>query len=392
MRNMIPCETGIQYRQSKHSLFVYTEYKSHERFQSTSSLVFEKIEGCIFCLYSCRIISGNVRYWMLCIMKATFHWIKACTHTHSLINHITGSMQHIGKRHEASSKQHTHVQSLFIVFALSCDCHVQWLGQKSFSSLLNNHLIIVNSLNRISIDRENMTLTESDENICSFVMFFHSFHFHLVLCLIDTHIPSLRLLFISHFSTSDSLDRSASWNCYINVKHHSHQLWLPVFICIHNARCVVESLFPLSMRCIDNSPYLCVLLLLLLLFKFPCHWNLCRTKLYWHLNHTLLIPNELTLIDMCIMKLTKIGFHMMRADGVRITSQYHHAIPYYSWWCSSIWNHYNPYTFTWLCHNFHPMHFVRSYSCSYLIARMCSMHDNIWCNWNFNCNRRMVEM
>lgn len=66
-----------------------------------------------------------------------------------------------------------------------------------------------------------------------------------------------------------------------------------------------------------------------------------------------------------------------------------------SWWCSSIWNHYNPYytIFTWLCHSFQPlMHFVYSYSCSYLIARMCSMHDKIRHNWNFNCNGWMVEM
>lgn len=66
--------------------------------------------------------------------------------------------------HRQSAQTHTHVQSLFIVFALSCDCHVQWPGQKSFSSLSNNHLIIVNSLNRISIDGKYDALTESDEN------------------------------------------------------------------------------------------------------------------------------------------------------------------------------------------------------------------------------------
>lgn len=149
---------------------------------------------------------------------------------------------------------HTHVQSLFIVFALSCDCHVQWLGQKSFSSLLNNnHLIIVNSLNRISIDRKcdvdrerwELLWWASAVSVCFFCFHFifiwfyvwliHIFH----LCVVDacdccsSHILALPIHWIEVLYEIAILMFNitpTNYDCPFLSAYTTHDvLWIPFF-------------------------------------------------------------------------------------------------------------------------------------------------------------------
>lgn len=200
-------------------------------------LVFKKIRGCIqperwmlrrsvFILYyfrKCALLDAIIQWKPLCI-----EWKRAHTHTDKSYHGIR--IEHIGKQHiPANTRTHTHAHSIYRVCSIMwLPCSIAWA--KSFSSLLNNYS--VNSPNRISIDNTHdvdrtMRTTPMSEhvNICSgsgsFVSTFFPFHFHLVLFWL-IHIPCAMcvccwLLFISQFSASDPLVRSALWNGYINV-------------------------------------------------------------------------------------------------------------------------------------------------------------------------------
>lgn len=185
-------------------------------------------------------------------------------------------------------------------------------------------------------------------------------------------------------------------------------LWLPVFIytmwcdviCCY--ACGIPFSAFIALHCIDKFA-IYVPLCAAIQISIPLKTIANKTLLTLELCSTLLIPNELTLIDMFIMKLTKIGFHLIRAsaDGVTHIIILLHTI-FYIRCCSSIWNHYNPYTctFTWLyawlqfpANAFCSYSYPCSCSCSYLIAvsEKCvcvfnGMTKCIWCNWNFNCN------
>lgn len=157
MRNTIPWEFMFEKREfnTGNQSIIIPNTKATNVFNPLY-LVFEKIRGCIQSeLWERRMlyVTYIILYFGKCaLLDASYnesHFsLNKSAHIHSLINHITESIIHIGiKEHIPNS---THAHSIYRVCCIMwLPCSIAWA--KSFSSLLNNYS--VNSLNRISIDK-----------------------------------------------------------------------------------------------------------------------------------------------------------------------------------------------------------------------------------------------